>query len=116
MRWLLHCSFLLSCSSSSSPRNAVVTLVTGSTSGYVSGALALGQSLLNVGSQLPRVVMVTPEVEASSRKQLAHLYEVIEVEPILCNHKIDASVDPKQYDLHGEKYQQGIQVRYLRPY
>lgn len=88
----------------------MVTLVTGTDSGYVSGALALGQSLVNVGSQLPRVVMVTPEVEASSRVRLAHLFEVVEVEPIPCNHKIDAAVDPKQYDLQGEKYRRGIQV------
>ena len=110
MRGLLLCSFLLSCEPSPSPRNAVVTLVTGKASGYVSGALALGQSLVNVGSRLPRVVMVTPEVETSSRSQLAHLYEVIEVAPITCNHRIDASVDPKQYDLEGERYKKGVEV------
>ena len=41
-------------------KGAVVTLVSGSNSaGYASGALALGQSLVDVGSELDRVVMIT---------------------------------------------------------
>ena len=42
--------------------DAVVTLVAGEQSGYDSGAIALGQSLINVKSKLHRVLMVTPEV------------------------------------------------------
>ncbi len=42
--------------------NAVVTLVAGEQSGYDGGAVALGQSLINVKSKLHRVLMVTPEV------------------------------------------------------
>ena len=97
-------------SSSASSRNAVVTLVTGTNSGYVSGALALGQSLFNVRSKLHRVVMVTPDVEETGRALLSSLYEVIEVEPIFCQHKIDKAVDPLKYDLQGEKYRKGVQV------
>jgi hypothetical protein len=87
---------------------AVVTLVTGTNSGYVSGAIALGQSIKNIGSKLHRVVMVTPEVEESSRKHLSTLYEVIEVQHIYCNHKLDASITPEKFDLQGEKYKAGI--------
>jgi hypothetical protein len=46
--------------------DAVVTLVAGDPSGYDGGAIALGQSLKNVGSKLHRVLMVTPDVSCSS--------------------------------------------------
>jgi hypothetical protein len=43
-------------------KDAVVTLVAGDMSGYDGGAVALGQSLIDVGSELHRVILVTPEV------------------------------------------------------
>lgn len=74
--------------------------------GYSSGALALGQSIKDVGSKLHRVVMVTPDVPESSREPLSHLWEVIEIEPIFCNHKHNLTGD--KYDLKGERYQEGL--------
>lgn len=47
-------------------KDAVVTLVAGDMSGYEGGAVALGQSLIDVGSELHRVILVTPEVRSSS--------------------------------------------------
>ena len=88
-------------------KNAVVTLVTGASSGYTSGAMALGQSLIDVGSKLRRVVMVTPDVDQNSRNLMSDSWEVIEVEPIACNHK--SNLDPAKYDLSNEKYKTGIQ-------
>lgn len=43
-------------------RDAVVSLVAGESSGYDGGAIALGQSLKDVGSKLHRVLLVDPEV------------------------------------------------------
>ena len=87
-------------------KNAVVTLVTGANSGYVSGAIALGQSLIDVGSKLTRVAMVTPDIDQKARDMMGHIWEVVEVQPISCNH--NNNLDPKQFDLDGEKYQAGI--------
>jgi alpha-N-acetylglucosamine transferase len=87
-------------------KHAVVTLVSGSSSGYIAGAVALGQSLIDVGSELTRVVMVTPDVDQQSRKQMSRQWEVIEVDPIYCNHK--HNLDPTQYDLSGDRYQAGL--------
>jgi glycogenin len=87
--------------------NAVVTLVTGASSPYASGAIALGQSLIDVGSKLKRVVMVTPEVEKKTRDSMSRYWEVIEVQPIACNHQ--NRLDPKKFDLAGDNYQAGIQ-------
>ena len=39
-----------------------VTLVMGSEEGYINGALALGQSIIDVQSKLVRVAMVTNDV------------------------------------------------------
>lgn len=89
-------------------KNAVVTLVTGVNSGYVAGANALGQSLIDVKSKLRRVVMVTPEVEISSRRQLSKIWEVIEVQPVDCNHKLHPSITPDKFDLKGANYQAGL--------
>lgn len=89
-----------------SDKNAAVTLVTGSSSPYVAGAIALGQSLIDVGSKLKRVVMVTPDVEHSARSSLSHIWDVVEVEPIACNHKVN--LNPQQYDLEGQAYKAGI--------
>ena len=43
-------------------RDAVVSLVAGESSGYDGGAIALGQSLKDVGSKLHRVLLVDKEV------------------------------------------------------
>lgn len=43
-------------------KDAVVSLVAGESSGYDGGAIALGQSLKDVGSKLHRVLLVDPEV------------------------------------------------------
>lgn len=88
--------------------NAVVTLVMGEKSGYSAGAIALGQSLKDVGSKLSRVCLVTPDVEEFNRKALSKLWKVVEVEPIYCNHKLDPSVNEHEYDLKGEQYIAGI--------
>lgn len=89
-------------------KNAVVTLVTGVNSGYVAGAIALGQSLIDVKSKLRRVVMVTPEVESGSKRQLAKIWEVIVVQPVDCNHKLHPSITPDKFDLKGANYQAGL--------
>lgn len=48
-------------------RGAIVTLVSGTNSGgYASGALALGQSIIDVGSKLDLVVMVTKGAGAAA--------------------------------------------------
>ena len=57
-------------------KHAAVTLVTGVESGYSSGAIALGQSLIDVGSKLRRVVMVTPEVPKETRDSMSKIWEV----------------------------------------
>lgn len=87
--------------------NAVVTLVTGASSPYASGAIALGQSLIDVGSKLKRVVMVTPEVEQKTRDTMKPFWEIIEVQPIACNHQ--SKLDPSKFDLNEAKYKTGIQ-------
>ena len=87
-------------------KNAVVTLVTGTLSGYTSGAIALGQSLIDVGSKLRRVVMVTPNVDRKSRDSMKRIWEVVEVQEISCNHR--SNLDPTQYDLQSIQYQAGI--------
>ena len=86
---------------------AVVTLISGKGyAGYVSGAQALGQSIQDVGSDLELVAMVTADVPEESRRTLSALWQVVEVETVVCNHKHE--LDATQYDLNGEKYQQGI--------
>jgi len=89
-------------------QNAVVTLVTGVNSGYHTGAIALGQSIIEVGSKLRRVVMVTPEVPAADREAMGKIWEVREVNPIACVHKLDPSITPDKFDLKGEAYQAGL--------
>ena len=108
--------------------HAVVTLVTGERffissfhfiltfsirSGYSAGAIALGQSLVDVGSQLTRVVLVTPEVEDSNRQLMSKLWTVIEIQPIACNHKLDPSITSDQFDLQGEQYLAGSNLPLL---
>ncbi len=57
--------FLVTASSKKQPkpnRDAVATLVAGEANGCDVGAVAVGQSLINVGSKLHRVLLVAPEV------------------------------------------------------
>ena len=85
---------------------AVVTLVTGTESPYTAGAIALGQSLKDVGSKLTRVVMVTPDVDQKSRNSMSSLWNIVQVEPISCNHQ--PNLDPTQFDLNGAQYKMGV--------
>lgn len=52
--------------------------------------------------------MVTPEVTESDRKLLSKIYEVREVKPISCIHKLDPSITPDKYDLQGANYKAGL--------
>jgi lipopolysaccharide biosynthesis glycosyltransferase len=88
-------------------RGAVVTLVT-SDDGYISGALALGQSIEAVGSKLHRIAMVTSEVSVEMREVLSAFWEVIEVEAIACNHKMAAAITSDRFDLSSPRYVSGI--------
>jgi hypothetical protein len=76
-------------------------------SGYSAGAIALGQSLVDVGSKLSRVVLVTPEVEDFNRQLMSKFWTIIEIDPIACNHKLDPSITSEQFDLQGENYLAG---------
>ncbi len=81
------CSLNSSCAPAVPPPRgcAFVTLVTGTDSGYVQGAIALSGSLNAVGSKVPRLCMVTPDVPAELRARLeADGYETIQVQPIAC--------------------------------
>eukprot|EP01035_Chromulina_nebulosa_P018961 gene18961-24771_t len=78
----------------------------GQSTGYVAGALALAQSLIESNSQLQRVVMVTQEIDKVSREQLARFYEVIEVPTYNCNHI--PNLNSSEYDLTSSKYVKGI--------
>ena len=86
-------------------KEAIVSLVT-SESGYVAGALALGQSIKDVKTRANLVLMVTNDVNSDSRKKLSKNWEVVVVEAINCNHK--HNLNEKEYDLNGEQYQAGI--------
>jgi hypothetical protein len=129
-RVFLFCQFFAHGFKINPKDHAVVTLVTGERydisnsiriflsysfcrSGYSAGAIALGQSLVDVGSQLARVVLVTPEVEQSNRELMSKLWTVIEIQPIACNHKLDPSITPDQFDLQGEQYLAGRIFVYL---
>ena len=72
--------------------DALVTLVTGTKSGYEYGAVALGESLDLVGSKLARIAMVTPEEAEESRQLMSQHWKIIEVEPIYCLQKAHPSV------------------------
>ena len=94
-------------------KHAAVTLVTGVDSGYSSGAIALGQSLIDVGSKLRRVVMVTPEVPKETRDSMSKIWEVREVQPIACNHKLDPSVTPDKFNRKDENYLRSVKEKEL---
>jgi len=100
--------FLVKAREPTPDKNAIVTLVTGVNSGYSAGAIALGQSLIDVGSKLTRVAMVTPEVDRDSRKLMSKLWDVVEVKPVACNHKLHPSITPDKFDLKGANYQAGL--------
>ena len=50
--------------------DAVVSLVAGESSGYDGGAIALGQSLIDVGSKLHRVLLVDKEVRCLIKSKI----------------------------------------------
>lgn len=104
---LIWASALAGALGSVDTEHAIVTLIT-SNDGYVSGALALAASLEAVGSKLYRVAMVTSEVSEGMRETLRPLWEVLEVDPIPCNHKMNASITPERFDLSSDTYRQGI--------
>lgn len=65
---------------------AIVTLIVGDEkSDYVSGALALGQSLVDASSTLRRIAMVTEKLPEESRVTLSKFWEVVVVDLIPCN-------------------------------
>ena len=92
--------------------NAFVTMITGKGEGYVSGAITLAQSLIEVKSKLPRYVMVTPDVPESSRESLSKFYSVVDVKPIICNHVImgNRKLTEAEYDIMGETFKKTIQT------
>ena len=84
---------------------AMVTLITNN-EGYPAGALAIAAALEVFGSQLRRIVLVTSEVQPGIQDLLRSAsWEVMQVEPILCNQVLGAHVTPVRYDL-GSDYQQ----------
>jgi lipopolysaccharide biosynthesis glycosyltransferase len=94
----------------SSKGSAIVTLVMGDekNQGYIEGAIALGQSLKDVKSVLPRVCMVTPEVPHSTYKYLESAgWKVQVVQPINCIHK--RHLHEREYDLSSSHYKQGAE-------
>lgn len=48
------------------------------------------------------------QVDSQRRAMFDHLWEVIEVENIPCNHKLGPSVTSKTHDLNGAGYQAGL--------
>jgi len=64
---------------------AFVTLVSGSHNGYSIGAVALGQSLIDVGSKVAKVAMVGDGLSEAERVSLVKVGWVLEdVEPLAC--------------------------------
>lgn len=91
---------------------ALVTLITGTNNGYIMGAVALAQSLIEVNSKLKRYAMVTPHVPKSSRETLTKYFSLVEVKPIICNHVIlkDRKLTDAEYDLMGAVYKERIKL------
>ena len=48
------------------------------------------------------------QVDEGRRAALNHLWEIVEVDEIPCNHKLDPSVTSKTHDLSGAGYQAGL--------
>ena len=69
---------------------AFVTLLTKNS--YIAGALVLHQSLLNVGSKFPLVIMVTPQLPAEARNVLTKrgitMIEVDSLQPAEGSHTL----------------------------
>jgi hypothetical protein len=86
-------------------KTAMATLVTGSDMGYVNGSLALAQSLIDIGSKLHRIVLVTPSVKKSARKLLRKFYEVIDVPILYCEHRLNnRTLSDTELSYLGDKY------------
>ena len=84
---------------------AVVTLVTSNEDGgSATGAAVLGQSLLENGSNYPRVALVTENVNNVVRNRLSTLWELIEIHAITCpnyfnlSYATDTKFDSTDYD------------------
>lgn len=90
-----------------SSKYAIITLVTGPDVGFVAGALALGQSLLNVNTTHDKICMVTKEIDQKSRDSLSRRWVVVKVDEYICLHK--NSLDKDMFDLSNQKYVQGVQ-------
>ena len=92
-------------------RHALVTLVTGANSPYISGALTLAQSLVDVGSALHRIALVTPDVSADSRENLAAMWEVRGVDPIACNLRVNGSApSEEEFARRGEGFRHRMRL------
>ena len=86
---------------------AVVTLITNN-EGYPAGALAISAALEVLGSELRRIVLVTPSVDPGIRELLhGGAWEVREVAEVSCNHRLGAHVTPDKYDL-GDDYRSKV--------
>lgn len=59
---------------------------------YVNGALALGSSYLSTKGNMALIALVTSEVPAAQVQLLASMWEVVEVDPVTCNHKLGLKV------------------------
>jgi len=76
----------------------------GTDSGFISGVVTLGQSLIEAGSKLERIVMITPDVTPETRKSLLSRWnKVIEVDYINCKFKTNPDADD-MFDMKGEKW------------
>jgi len=81
---------------------AIVTLITNN-EGYPAGALAISAALEALGSELRRIVLVTPSVNDGIRELLrTAAWEVREVTEIACNHVMGAGVTTHRYDVGPE--------------
>lgn len=82
-------------------RTAIVTLLMEVSSGFATGAITLAQSLIDTQSQLQRVIMVTPDVDKSTRQFLKNFYhDVVEVQRINCIFKT-APIAHQMFDMEG---------------
>lgn len=108
--WLLFV-FSVAVVANNEHKHAIVTFVSGDSIGYLAGALTLAQSLIEVLSTLHRVVLVTPDVPQSSRENLAVFWEVRQVDPIVCSHRLNNfTITEEAYRLLGDKYRQRMQL------
>ena len=104
---LLAVVLLLAQARAQEVKAAIVTLLMGEQSGYVQGAVALGQSLIDVKSVLDRVCIVTPEVPRENFRVLEKVgWKMVEVEQVHCNHK--NHLDERDYDVASDKVKAGL--------